>query len=130
VREGRTAFAILIALQAAHSIEEYIGRLWESFPPAEFVTGLISADHRRGFIVLNIALVAFGIWCAAWPVRRRWRSARIFVGFWIVIELINGVGHPLWSVMQRSYTPGVLTAPFLLATTLVLLMRFPSFARA
>jgi hypothetical protein len=27
-------FGTLILTQAAHSVEEYLGRLWESFPPA------------------------------------------------------------------------------------------------
>ena len=46
--------------------------------------------------------------------------------FWIVIELINGIGHPLWSIVQRRYTPGAVTAPLLLVTTLVLLTRLRS----
>jgi hypothetical protein len=52
-----TTFGLLILAQAAHSIEEYAGRLWESFPPARFVSGLVSDDLRLGFLVLNVALV-------------------------------------------------------------------------
>jgi hypothetical protein len=37
-----------------------------------------------------------------------------FLGFWFVIELINGVGHRLWSIQHRRYTPGVITALVLL----------------
>jgi len=37
-----------------------------------------------------------------------------FLGFWFVIELINGVGHRLWSIQHRRYTPGVITARVLL----------------
>jgi hypothetical protein len=40
--------------------------------------------------------------------------------FWIVLECINGVGHPAWSVVQRGYTPGVLTAPLLVALAIFL----------
>jgi hypothetical protein len=40
--------------------------------------------------------------------------------FWIVIETINGVVHPLWSVLQGGYTPGVLTAPVLLVLAISL----------
>jgi hypothetical protein len=32
----------------------------------------------------------------------------------VVIETINGIGHPFWSLRQGGYTPGVLTAPLLL----------------
>lgn len=113
-------FAALVLAQAAHSVEEYVGRLWESFPPARFVTGLISADRELGFLILNIALVAFGIWCVLWPVRRNWPSAYGLMWLWIVIETINGIGHPLWSLRQGGYTPGVVTAPFLLVIALYL----------
>jgi hypothetical protein len=36
------------------------------------------------------------------------------------VETINGIGHPLWSLRQMAYTPGVATAPFLLITALSL----------
>ena len=113
-------FRALIVTQAAHSVEESVGRLWESFPPARFVSGLLGMDREVGFIGLNIALVAFGAWCALVPVRRSWPSAAGFVWFWIVIETINGIGHPLWSLRQGGYTPGVLTAPLLLVLALYL----------
>jgi hypothetical protein len=108
-------FGALIGVQAVHSIEEYAGRLWESFPPAHFLTGLLSSDRESSFIALNVALVGFGVWCFAWPVRRGWQSAASLAWIWVVIELVNGVGHPLWSLLQRGYTPGVATAPMLLA---------------
>ena len=113
-------FGALVLAQAMHSIEEYIGRLWESFPPARFVTGLISPDRELAFVILNVALVTFGVWCLLWPVRRHWRSAARLMWLWVVIETINGIGHPLWSLRQGGYTPGVLTAPILLVLSLYL----------
>ena len=107
-------------MQAAHSAEEYAGRLWESFPPAAYVTGLVSADRERAFLLLNAAIVAFGVWCLFWPVRRAWRCATALVWLWIVVETFNGIGHPVWSAWQRAYTPGLLTAPFLLVLALSL----------
>jgi hypothetical protein len=85
-----------------------------------WLTGAISSDRELAFIILNSALVAFGIWCVAWPVRQGWPSARALVWFWVVIETINGVGHPLWSLRQGGYTPGVLTAPLLLVLAVYL----------
>ncbi|MFL5463656.1 MAG: HXXEE domain-containing protein [Gemmatimonadaceae bacterium] len=114
------AFSALIFVQVAHSTEEYIGRLWESFPPARLLTGLVSSDRGLGFIILNIALVAFGLWCVLFPVRKEWPSAAGFIWFWIVIEIINGIGHPAWTLRQGGYTPGVLTAPILLIIALYL----------
>ena len=110
----RAAFAFLVVAQAAHSIEEYLGRLWESFPPARLVSGLISANRETGFVIFNVALVSFGVWCLLWPIRRGWPSASGLMWVWVVIETINGIGHPLWSLRQGGYTPGLLTAPILL----------------
>ena len=42
---------------------------------------------------------------------------------WVIIELINGVVHPLWSLRQRGYTPGVITAPILLVLAIYLLVQ-------
>jgi hypothetical protein len=119
----RTAFGLLIAAQAAHSIEEHLGRLWEVFPPAAFVSGLVSSNPEAGFIGLNIALVAFGVWCFLWPVSRGWTAAPVFVSIWAVIELVNGLGHPLWSLLQGHYTPGTATAPILLVLAINLVWR-------
>ena len=107
-------FAALIVTQAAHSLEEYLGRLWESFPPARFVAGLIASDLALGFIIFNVAFVAFGAWCALVPVRRNWPSASRWIWLWVVIEALNGVGHVAWSLRRGGYTPGVLTALILL----------------
>jgi hypothetical protein len=116
----KIAFSALVFTQIAHSTEEYLGRLWESFPPARFLTGMISSDRELGFIVINSALVAFGLWCLLFPVRKEWPSAAGFIWFWIVLETINGVGHPVWTLRQGGYTPGVLTAPLLLVISLYL----------
>jgi hypothetical protein len=81
---------------------------------------LIPSDRELGFIILNTALVAFGVWCLAVPVRRGWPSASRLMWVWVVIETINGIVHPLWSLRQGGYTPGVLSAPILLVLALYL----------
>src|SRR4029077_7137081 len=106
--------------EAAHSVEEYIGRLHEVFPPPRFVSGLVSPDLQRGFVTLNIGLVTCGLWCFIWPVGGQWSWAIPLVWFWIVIEVVNGIGHQLWTVTQLGYTPGVATAPILLFLALYL----------
>ena len=115
-----STFIALVGVQAAHSVEEYVGRLYDVFPPARFVSGLISRDPQRGFVIFNVALVLFGGWCFIWPLRRKWPSAPMFGWLWVTIELINGAGHPLWSLRQLRYTPGLATAPVLLALALYL----------
>jgi hypothetical protein len=113
-------FGALVAAQAAHSVEEYLGRLWESFPPARFLVSLVSANHESAFVALNVALVAFGVWCFLWPVRRQWALATSLMWLWAGIELVNGIGHPLWTFLQGGYTPGVATAPVLLVLAIYL----------
>lgn len=114
----KMAFGALVLAQAAHSVEEYVGRLWETFPPARFLTGLVSQDHEQGFLLINVALVAFGLWCLVWPIRKDWPTAALLAWLWVTIEVINGVGHPLWSLRMGGYTPGVATAPVLLVIAL------------
>ena len=113
-------FGALVLAQAAHSTEESIGQLWVSFPPARFVSGLVATNPEHGFVFLNICIVALGAWCYFWPVRRQWRIATPIIWLWTVIEMINGVVHPSWSILQRGYTPGVITAPILLVLALYL----------
>ena len=116
----KLAFAALLVAQAAHSVEEYIGRFWESFPPAHFLTGLVSQDREWSFVALTIVLMSFGLWCLLVPVRRGWPSAVYFGWGWVIVEAINGIVHTAWTVRAGGYTPGVATAPFLLALAVYL----------
>jgi len=50
------AFLALILAQGAHSIEEYAFKLYEVFPPARLVSGLVSRDLATGFIAANAAV--------------------------------------------------------------------------
>jgi hypothetical protein len=113
-------FLGLVVIQAFHSVEEYQGRLYEVFLPARVVSGLISIDLRQGFVIFNVMLVAFGLWCFFWPVRKRWVMAFGLMWLWVGIELLNGIGHPIWSLVRGAYTPGVATAPVLLGVALYL----------
>jgi hypothetical protein len=128
-RRIQLVFLLLVVAQAAHSIEEYVAGLYDVFAPARFVSGLISSDLPVGFLVANTALVAFGVWCWALPVRSGWRSARGLAWFWALVELGNGVSHSALALARGGYFPGVLTAPLLLvlAAWLVgLLLRGPA----
>src|SRR5271165_5604959 len=113
-RRERLAFLCLILAQAAHSTEVYVTRLYAIFPPARFVSSLISHNPAVGFLFANATLVTFGLWCWAVPVRSRWHAAAAIVWFWILLELGNGIGHLFLALSQRSYFSGAATAPFLL----------------
>ena len=125
----KLAFGALILAQAAHSVEEYIGRFWESFPPARLLTGWVSQDREWSFVALTILLMAFALWCLLWPVRRGWPSA-VYLGWaWVVVELINGVVHSVWTLWEGGYAPGVATAPLLLASAVYLGYQLRNVAR-
>ena len=109
-----------MTVQAAHSTEEYVGQLWEVFAPARFLSGLVSSNLETGFIIINVTVVAFGFWCFLWPVRQQWPAAVPCAWFWVILELVNGIGHPVWSLRERGYTPGVATGLLLLVLTVYL----------
>jgi uncharacterized protein with HXXEE motif len=52
-----------------------------------------------------------------------WPSAGRVVWLWVGIELVNGIGHPAWSLARRGYTPGVVTSLVLLPLALALARR-------
>lgn len=108
----KTAFLLLVLVQALHSIEEYIGKLWDVFPPAKYITGLFSNDHEKAFVVINICLFIFGmiIWIAA---VRNYSFALGPVWLLAILQIINSTGHMVWAIMKKGYVPGVATAPFL-----------------
>ena len=120
-KRASNLFLLLVFLQGMHSIEEYMGKLWDNFPPATFLCSLISKDLETGFLIANIGIFVVGLVCWLFIIRKKSPPSKSIIWIWITIELINGVGHPVWSLMQQSYTPGVITAPFLLITALLLL---------
>ena len=113
-RKIQLVFLALILAQAAHSVEEYVTRLYDVFAPARFVSSLISSDLAFGFLVANTVLVCFGLWCWAVPVRSGWSGARGLIWFWTILELGNGLGHSFFAISRGGYFPGVITAPLLL----------------
>ena len=116
----RGAFLALILVQAVHSTEEYFTRLYDVLPPARFVSGLFFNDHRIGFVIFNVSLVAFGLWCYFGPVRHSRPSESAISWFWVVLESLNGAIHIVWALAVGAYRPGLMTAPFLVLTALIL----------
>jgi uncharacterized protein with HXXEE motif len=120
---SRSVFLALILAQAAHSVEEYVFRLYDVFAPARFISSLFSDDLATGFAIFNAGLVLFGLLCYVAWVRPGRPAARALAWLWIVIELVNGIGHPAIALAQGAYFPGVLTAPVLLALSIYLALR-------
>ena len=117
----QAAFGALVPAQAVHSVEEYVGRLWESFPPARFLTGLIgktsSADSWSSRCRWwHSGSGAFSDPCV-------WDRRPPLPWVWVAMDVINGIGHSRWTLRQGGYTPGVATAPVLLALTVYLALQ-------
>ncbi len=122
----KIAFLVLVIVQAFHSIEEYIFKLYDVFLPAKIISTLFNSNLSVGFLIFNIALVLFGIWCYSGPVRNSRPSAYWFLGIWIFIESINGIGHPVIAIIRGHYFPGLYTAPILLIVSIYLIVHLMS----
>jgi hypothetical protein len=111
------AFALLILAQAAHSMEEYVFRLFDVFAPARWVSSLFSTNLALGFALANTALVLFGVWCYLARVRPFHPGARRYAWFWACLEFGNGISHMILANLEGGYFPGVGTAPVLVGAS-------------
>ncbi|HEX8574435.1 MAG TPA: HXXEE domain-containing protein [Allosphingosinicella sp.] len=119
----RTIFLALVVAQAAHSVEEYVFRLYDLLAPARYVSGLLGIDRQVGFVAANAALVLFGLWC--WNRKRRLGRTAL-AWFWALLEIANGCAHIALAVAAGGYFPGLATAPLLLAVGGLLAWRLRS----
>ena len=117
----KISFLLLVLTQGLHSVEEYIGRLWVVYPPAKFLCRLVSKNLKTGFLIINIGFFIFGLLCWLFTIRRNQLYAQGLIWFWIVMEIINVIGHVSWAISERAYVPGVATAPVLLVVAVYLL---------
>jgi hypothetical protein len=115
-RRSRILFLLLVITQVAHSVEEYVTRLYQIFAPARFVSGLVSDDLAVGFVIVNAIIIMAGIWCYLGPVRSGRDAAWPVAWLWTVIELANGIGHIVFAVLAGGYFSGALTAVVLVCT--------------
>lgn len=113
-------FLGLILSQAAHSIEEYVFRLYDVLAPARWISSVLSSNLALGFAIVNSILVLLGLWCYFARVRTSHPSARNWVWFWTVLEGANGLGHLVLAASERGYFPGAATAPLLLGLSVSL----------
>jgi len=64
---------MLIVLQALHSIEEFIFKFYEVFPPMVSLYRDAPLLARPAFIIFNVVLAALGLICFfywVWPAKR------------------------------------------------------------
>lgn len=119
-------FWLLGLAQAAHSIEEMRGRLYDFFWVA---TGRMHeaapaiAQMRmssRTFAILNMSFIT--ILLGAVPfVRLRKAPALALAGIAGAVEVLNGAGHAAGAMWFGGYVPGVVTAPLVFVAGILVL---------
>jgi len=110
----RMTFLLLVIAQAIHAVEEYLGNLWEVYAPAKFVCNLISPNPKTGFLIINTLFTSFSFLYWWSLVQRKPMSSSGLIWLWIVLEILNVIGHISWTLYAKTYTPGGVTAIILL----------------
>lgn len=108
---ARHLFLWLILAQAAHSVEEYLFRLYDVLAPARWISSLFSSDLAFGFALVNTALVLLGVWCYLARVRGSRPSARVWAWGWALLEGANGAGHVALAASIGGYFPRTRNCP-------------------
>src|SRR5687767_10505018 len=81
---------------------------------------IVSTDHEKGFILINMGLFIVGMLIWLGVVRN---NSFAIIPVWVltILEFINGTGHSLWAIIERDYVPGVATAPILFILAIYLI---------
>jgi hypothetical protein len=117
----RIAFILLVLVQAGHSVEEYVFRLYDLFAPARYVAGLVGIEPSAGFAIVNSFIFLLGAWCWLAFVRPGRPAAWTMAWIWALIEIANGFAHIALASAADGYFPGLYTAPLLIASGLWLI---------
>ena len=125
----KIVFLLLILFQGFHSIGEYYGKLWDVLTPARMVSEVVSTNPGTGFRIVNICLFIFGIMCWIISTRNKKISYQGLIWIWIVIEIVNGIGHPILALSQNDYFPGLYTALVLLFLAIYLARLLLAYSR-
>jgi len=107
----KIAFLTMISLQAVHSIEEYIFKFYEVFPPMQFIYRDAPDLAKSGFVTFNLLLFLFGIICFFYWVQPARKGARVVIWVWIAIQLATIASHAIWVMSVGDYHPGLATVP-------------------
>ncbi len=94
-----------IVVQCLHATEEYLMDFHVLFP------GLFGYRWTgRLFIVFNLSWLLLFVW-SYWGVRRKIRLAYLVVWFFALVGGIgNGIVHPVLSILEGGYFPGLITS--------------------
>lgn len=93
-------FVLLGLTQLVHSQEE----IWTNFHKHWFVFAM----PRWVFIAFE---VLFSIPIIAYIANPYLPFADVYMPAFALLMLINGIGHIVWGLVEKSYVPGLVTAP-------------------
>lgn len=122
-------FCFLTIIQAFHSTEEIIFRLYDRFPivtgAIHEMTGFFPVIRMSGstFVILNVLTVAFLTVISVFVYRQKrwaWTIAKIAA----VIETLNGLAHVSAAVYTGGYFPGAISGIGLIGIGIALLYSF------
>jgi len=99
--ETQFLYLVLVAMQAAHSAEEYFTNFFDWFHFIK-ITG-------QTFIILNTGIIAFLLLFAPFIYRKIQWAINIF-RIVVVIEILNGFVHIIAAFYTGGYFPGFFTA--------------------
>lgn len=102
---GRHLYPGLVLAEFLHGFEDYVNGFYQAFP--------LYSISPEFFVTLTLALLL--LLAALIPSvahGRRW--ALRLAKFWAIIEILNGAGHLMLSLLEWAYYPGMWTAPLLL----------------
>jgi hypothetical protein len=107
--------------QGAHSVEEYFSKLWEVLYPAKIMCNLVSNDPDIGFIIINTGLFIVGFLSWIYISEKNNSKSLTLLLIFLTIEIINGIGHPLWALFKMQYEPGLFSALIILLLDIYLI---------
>ena len=117
----KTAFLGMVLLQAVHSVEEYAFKLYEVFPPMQFIYRNAPELAQPAFVAFNLLLFLFGMICFFYWVQPARKGAKIIVWIWIAIQLTTFAAHLVWAILIGGYHPGLGTAPLFVPVVIYLI---------
>lgn len=118
LRSAVRLVVVAVILQAAHFVEEFATGFHHRFPE---LLGL-TPWSLRFFVSFNLFWLA--VWSlSTWGLAARRRAALFPLWFPGLGCVANGLAHPLFSVRDGGYFPGLLTSPLVGVVGILLLRR-------
>jgi hypothetical protein len=111
----RRVAAMTIVLQCAHFTEEWYSGFHRRFPE---MLGLVPWSNTF-FAFFNLIWIAIWCLCAAF-LRNQPRVLSFPIWFLAIASFLNGIGHPVLSIVSGGYFPGLWSSPFVGAAGLLL----------